>query len=75
MGLLDLIAADEDEYVRISEFLAVNPERLVDLRSSLRFTMKNSSLCDGVGYTRSFEKCLQEILRVMGEGRAVPVVV
>ncbi|MBL0312367.1 MAG: tetratricopeptide repeat protein [Holophagaceae bacterium] len=54
IGLTELIALDEDSYVRLALDLANDPARLSDLRASLRSRMEASSLCDRKGFARKF---------------------
>ena len=54
VGLSDLVAKTEDEYVDIARRLAADPHRLVDLRKTLRQKLLASSLCDGNDLTRHF---------------------
>ncbi|CAO3441227.1 TPR domain protein, putative component of TonB system [Azospirillum endophyticum] len=49
LGLSELIAGDEEEYVRIAAALASDAERLLGLRTGLRPRMAASPLCDSAG--------------------------
>ncbi len=49
LGLGELIARDEDEYVRLAVALASDPDRLLGLRTGLRPRMAASPLCDSAG--------------------------
>lgn len=55
VGLHDLIARSREEYIEKALVLAHDPGRRAELRKSLRDTMKNSPLCDGVGLARAME--------------------
>lgn len=55
MGLSELIARDEDEYIRIAVELASAVQRLSDLRQSLRQRLEQSSMRDFSGFTRGLE--------------------
>jgi predicted O-linked N-acetylglucosamine transferase (SPINDLY family) len=55
VGLPDLIAKSEDEYLTIAAALAADPSRRADLRSSLRDRIRRSALCDGPGHARRIE--------------------
>src|ERR1019366_4427251 len=49
IGLSDLVAGSEEEYVRIAVGLAADRQRLAGIRSTLRETMRRSVICDGAG--------------------------
>ena len=55
MGLSELIARDEDEYIRIAVELASAVPRLSDLRQSLRQKLEQSPMRDFSGFTRGIE--------------------
>jgi predicted O-linked N-acetylglucosamine transferase (SPINDLY family) len=55
VGLPELIARDEDDYVRIAAQLAADQPRLANLRQSLRSQVAASPLCDGPAFCRRFE--------------------
>src|SRR5262249_2647028 len=55
VGLPELIAGSEDEYVRIAADLAADGPRLAELRRGLRERVRGSVLCDGPAYARRFE--------------------
>ena len=59
IGLTELIAVEEDSYVRIAIDLANDAARLADLHGSLRPRMAASTLCDRQGFTRAFEALLR----------------
>ena len=61
VGLSDLVAKTEDEYVDIARRLAADPHRLVDLRKTLRQKLLASSLCDGNDLTRHFERAYRKM--------------
>jgi protein O-GlcNAc transferase len=60
LGLSELVATSSGEYINLTEGLAKDLKRLVKLRSSLRLTLANSSLCDAVTFCKEigsvFEK-------------------
>jgi predicted O-linked N-acetylglucosamine transferase (SPINDLY family) len=62
-GLPELIAADEDAYVRIAAGLAADRARLAALRAGLRARVAASPLCDAERYTRSVEQAYREMWR------------
>jgi protein O-GlcNAc transferase len=55
LGLKDLIAENEEEYVRIAVGLAADRQRLLDIRSSLRETMRRSPITDAPQFSRKLE--------------------
>lgn len=55
MGLSELIAADDDEYVRIAAGLAANAPGLAELRRTLRPRLERSPMRDFPGFTRELE--------------------
>ena len=59
VGLPELIARSEDDYVAKAVALAANPERIAALHGTLRETLLASTLCDGPGFTRKFEFALR----------------
>lgn len=63
VGLDDLVAHSNDEYVRIACELARDPDRLAALRSSLRARMTGSTLCDPSRFTRSLEDAYRQMWR------------
>ncbi|RJF78450.1 tetratricopeptide repeat protein [Azospirillum cavernae] len=56
IGRPDLIAADEEDFVRKAIALAADPRRLADDRKSLRPTMRNARLCNAPAFAREFER-------------------
>jgi predicted O-linked N-acetylglucosamine transferase (SPINDLY family) len=68
IGLDELAAGSEEEYVRIAAGLACNPDRLQALRSGMRTRMRQSSLCDVTGFTRRIEEAFHRLwIEVMEE--------
>jgi predicted O-linked N-acetylglucosamine transferase (SPINDLY family) len=55
LGLPELVAQTEDQFVEIASDLAGNLSRLSMLRSSLRERMKSSPLMDALGFAASIE--------------------
>ena len=55
VGLGDLVAHTDEEYVRLAAALAGDAGRLRELRESLRDRLLASPLCDGVTFTRDLE--------------------
>ncbi len=63
MGLGELVARDESEYVTIASALAGDPDRLGALRDSLRAQMRSSVLCDRVRLARNIEQAYRQAWR------------
>ena len=61
IGLPDLAAHSETEYVNIAESLAKDLPRLAELRSTLRARMRASPLTDAVGFARHIEGAYREM--------------
>ncbi len=55
VGLGDLVATSQDDYVRIAMELGKNQARVAELHSKLRQTMSDSPLTDSDGFTRRLE--------------------
>ena len=63
MRLEELIAADQDDYVRIAAGLASAPQRLSDLRHALRDRLEHSPMRDFPGFTKSLESAYRSMWR------------
>ena len=63
MGLKDMVAESQDQYVRIGIELAQNMTALENLRSGLRSRMRSSALCDSRAFTRTMENTFQKVWR------------
>jgi predicted O-linked N-acetylglucosamine transferase (SPINDLY family) len=63
IGLSELVAGSEAEYVAIVVALARNPERLEALRRGLRPAFERSVLRDEAGFTRELEAAYREMWR------------
>ena len=61
MGLGELTASSEEEYIRIASALAGDRELLEGLHSSLRTMMQKSPLMDARGYVRDVEAAYEKI--------------
>ena len=55
VGLPELVAANEIEYVEIALRLAADLPGLAERRSALRSLVEGSAFCNGVGFTRQLE--------------------
>lgn len=63
LGLSDLIADTQDEYIAKAVTLASERERLYDIRSGLRLRMKKSPLMDGRLFAQNMQKLFEQMLR------------
>jgi len=63
MGLDELIAADNDDYVRIAAGLASAPGRLSSLRQTLRGKLEHSPMRDFSGFTKALESAYRAMWR------------
>jgi protein O-GlcNAc transferase len=70
LGLPELAAHSETEFVSIAESLARDLPRLAQLRSSLRERMKNSPLMDAPRYARQMEQAYREMWRTWCAGES-----
>jgi len=61
MGLKDMVAESQDQYVGIGIKLAQDMTALENLRAELRLRMQSSFLCDGRSFARSMEKSFHKI--------------
>ena len=59
IGLTDLVADTEEDYVQIAQKLAQDKERLAGFRASLREDFLKSPLCDAPRYQRNVEAMYQ----------------
>lgn len=60
LGLPELAAATEDEFVATAAALARDSDRLADLRRTMRPQMQRSPLCDGAAFVKRFESALRQ---------------
>ena len=63
LGLPELIARDEDDYVQIACRLAGDLEKLAALRGGLRTRMIESPLTNVARFTRNLEAAYQDMWR------------
>ncbi len=54
-GLEEFCAFSNEEYTQLASDLASDPDRLRNYRQSIRQKLRDSALCDEVGFTRGFE--------------------
>jgi predicted O-linked N-acetylglucosamine transferase (SPINDLY family) len=69
VGLPDLVAKDEDQYVQIASDLADDHHRLATLHSTLRDRMAASPLCDARGLASTLESALRDLWRSWCSGQ------
>ncbi|WP_303814495.1 hypothetical protein [Selenomonas ruminantium] len=65
LGISELAAKSNDEYVSIVVALAQDRELLITLRQNLRSMMKKSPLMDGKSYMRDLERLYQSLIADM----------
>jgi protein O-GlcNAc transferase len=68
-GHPEWIASTHGQYVALTVELASDPQRLIALRQRLRGDLLASPLCDGPGFTRTFEEALRGMWRRWCESR------
>jgi predicted O-linked N-acetylglucosamine transferase (SPINDLY family) len=61
VGLTELIARTQEQYVQIVTQLAGDPPRLAQLRSTLRQRMTQSPMMDGPGFARKMESAYRQM--------------
>ena len=61
VGLDECITFEQDAFVEAAVQLAANPDRLFEIRGTLRQRMKKSSLMDGALFARAMEKLLDSM--------------
>jgi len=61
VGLPELIAKTQDEYIKIAIDLASNISKLQSLRKSLRDKMSLSPICDAKRFTTNLEMCYRKM--------------
>lgn len=60
LGLSNLVATDDAEYIQTVQQLANDPQRLVSLRSSLRTSMQQT-ICDSTSFTQQLESSFRQM--------------
>jgi len=68
LGLPELAAGSESEYVNIAGGLARNLPRLAELRGTLRDRMANSVLMDAPRFARQVEQAYREMWQAWSAG-------
>ncbi len=63
VGLDELVAQDETQFVNIATRLHADPQRLTELRAGLRARVAASPLCDGAGFAAKLETIYHEAWR------------
>lgn len=67
VGMSELIATSDMQYVNAACNLASNLPHLAKLRANLRARMRDSILCDASGFTATLERAYQDIWSATGE--------
>jgi predicted O-linked N-acetylglucosamine transferase (SPINDLY family) len=70
IGLPELVARTEDEFIRIAAGLAGDRARLADLRSTLRQRTTQSPLMDAPGFARKMEAAYREMWQRWRDGKS-----
>ena len=63
LGLEELIATDDESYIRTAGILGRDSDRLTAFRHGLRKRMEESPLCDEAGFARAFETTCLALFR------------
>jgi len=71
VGLDRLVAHDWDEYVDIAVRLASDESGLQQIRTNLRSTLLNSSLCDAANFTRELETRFKAMVSARNSEKAL----
>ncbi|MEE9302336.1 MAG: hypothetical protein V3U84_00990, partial [Thiotrichaceae bacterium] len=61
LGLSELTAETDDDFIRITQSLANNRSRIAQLRTSLRERLNNSTLCNAAGFTHDIESVYRQL--------------
>jgi len=61
LGMRELIAEDENEYLDIAVQLAADRGHLTEYHSSLRQRLLSSPLCDSIGFTKKMEQLFSTV--------------
>ena len=69
VDLGDLVAGDEDAYIKKAVELANNLPRLTQLRRTLRQTLLDSPLCDSVSFARNVENAYRKMWGIWCEDK------
>ena len=69
VGLGELAAGTDEDYIRVAVALAQDPQLIVALHRQLRTLMQNSPLMDARGYVRGVEAAYERIWRRWLRGR------
>ena len=62
LGIEDLIAKDEKDYVSKAIFYANNLEKLIEIRNNIFETAMETPLFDTKLFTKNFEKLINDII-------------
>ena len=70
LGLDDLVASSEDDYVRIAAALAGDPARRLELRQTLRPRMAAAPMNDSEAMAKALDAAYRQMWRRWCEGKA-----
>jgi predicted O-linked N-acetylglucosamine transferase (SPINDLY family) len=70
LGLDDLAATSEDDYVRIAAALAADPDRRAELRRTLRPSMAAAPMNDPKAFAASLDQAYRRMWRRWCDGKA-----
>ena len=62
VGLGELVAKDENEFVKIAADLAVNVQKLTEIKRNLRERMQNSPLMDKKSFTQKWQNAIIDMI-------------
>ena len=71
VGLSELLASSEEEYIQNAVGLANDLPRLASLRASTRERMQNSALTDAAGFARNLEAAFRVMWRTWCAGNSL----
>jgi predicted O-linked N-acetylglucosamine transferase (SPINDLY family) len=66
-GMPELVADDRAAYVDLARNLASDPNRLADMRRTMRHQVQTSPLCRGADYARTIEDAFRDMWRTWCE--------
>jgi protein O-GlcNAc transferase len=72
LGLTELIALTQEEFVKITVRLANDLPRLAEMRRTLRQSMMASPLMDAARFARDVEEAYRSMWRTWCEGKSCP---
>lgn len=67
IGLPELIAQTEDNYLQVTADLANDLDRLASLRQTMRHRLRQSTICDTQRFSKSFLSAMHDIVHSLAE--------